>query len=56
MLLVPRAGAPMRRTYQIGLLGHHMRTKHVGKEVVIAVPPPFVIQRHAKEVATLQLF
>ena len=31
-----------------------MRREHVGKEVVIAIPVALVIQRHDKEVASLQ--
>src|SRR5688500_430780 len=54
MLLVPRAGAPVQSRYQIGLLHPQMRSEHVGKEVVIAIPVAPVIQRNDKEVAALQ--
>jgi hypothetical protein len=46
MLLVPRARAPMQRSYQIGLLGPQMRGEHIGKQVVIAIPVALIIQRN----------
>src|SRR5512134_2853589 len=56
MLLVPRAGAPVQRGYQIGLLRSQMRSEHLGKQVMIAIPLALVIQWHNKEVAALQRF
>src|SRR5690242_14704369 len=54
LLLVPRARPPMQRGYVIGLLREQTRMEHVGKEMVIAVQPALVVQRHDKEVAALQ--
>ena len=54
MLLIPRARAPMQRRDLIGLLRQQMRSEHVGKEVMIAIPVALIIQRHDKEVAALQ--
>ena len=54
MLLVPLARAPMQRRYLIGLLRHQMRRENFGKEVVVAIPVPRVIERNDKEVAALQ--
>src|SRR5579872_3553111 len=54
MLRVPLAGAPMQRRYLIGLLRPQMRREYFGKEVVIAIPVARVIERHDKEVASLQ--
>ena len=52
--LMPRARAPMQGRDLIGLLRQQARAEHVGKEVVVAIPPSRVVQRHEKEVAALQ--
>src|SRR3712207_4521742 len=43
IMLVPRAGAPVQRSYQIGLLRPQMRSENLGKEVMVAIPVPRVI-------------
>ena len=51
---VPRTRALMQRGYLVGLLRQQMRIEHVGKEVVVAIPVALIVQRHDKEVASLQ--
>src|SRR4051812_11826848 len=44
--LEPLAGAAMQRSYLTGLLRDQMRMENFGKEVVIAIPVPLIIQRN----------
>src|SRR5258708_29373788 len=56
MTFVPLARAPVQCRDLLGLLCQQMRSEHVSKEVVIAIPVAFVIERNDKEVASLQGF
>ena len=56
VLLEPLARSLMQNRYLIGMLRHQMRREYFGKEVVIAIPVASVIQRHHKEIASLQGF
>jgi hypothetical protein len=38
----------------IGLFLQEMRAQDVGEEVVVAIPPALVVQRHHEQVAALQ--
>ena len=53
--LVPRACAPVQICYGGGLLVHQTRPQHVGKEVVVAIPPTPAIQRNQEQVRSLEL-
>src|SRR4051794_542463 len=54
IMLVPLAGPPVQRSYLLRLLRLQMGIKNFTKEVVVAIPVASVIQRHHKEVASLQ--
>ena len=46
----------MQHSHLIRLLRNQMRIKHIGKEMVIAIPMALFIQRNDKKVASLQGF
>ena len=52
--LVPRARAPVQRRHLRRLLGQQLRCEDVGEEVMVAIPLAPVVQRHDKEVATIE--
>jgi hypothetical protein len=51
---VPLAGAAMPSSNRARLLRQGVRSQHVGKEVVVAVPDPLVVQPHHEQVAAFQ--
>ncbi len=54
VLLVPGARAPVQRRDEVGLLVEQAGSQHVGEQVVVAVPPATVVQRHQEQVGPVQ--
>ncbi len=50
----PRTGAAMQLRHRRRPLPLEVRGEHVGEQVVVAVPPPLVVERHHEQVAPLQ--
>ena len=56
VLLVPLAGPPVQFRLEIGLPLPQAVAQQVGKEVVIAIPAPVVVQGYDKKVVVFQIF
>ena len=56
VLLVPGAGTPMQLWHEPGLRLPQAAAQHIGKQVMVAIPVLFVIERDQKKIGTLQLF
>src|SRR5919202_1781538 len=51
---VPFARAPVEIGNLIGPLVREVRAKNIGKQMVVAIPPTVVIERHYEQVASIQ--
>ena len=51
---VPLACPPMQGRYLIGLLRHQARLQNVREEMMVAIPPAFIIQGNEKQVAAIE--
>ena len=54
VLLVPRAGPAVQLGRLAGELVEEPGLQHVGEEVVVAVPPSLVVERHQEEVVAVE--
>src|SRR6266704_3058148 len=53
MLLIPPAGTAMEFWYRVRLYLLQAAAQHLGKQLVVAIPPPFIIERDHEEIGML---
>ena len=46
----------MQRRHAIGLVVLQLMPQRIGEQVVVAVPPPLVVERHDEQVRPFELF
>src|SRR6266853_2329858 len=54
MFLAPATGATMQFGYQGGLCLLQAATQHLGKELMVAIPAPLIVERDDKQVRLLE--